>query len=368
MIMRFIYEVRSGFHLAWRYKASAIGIAFMITVICIVLVAALADVITQTSVIVGAKQLRANNAVTFTPYYLEAKETEPSEDFMGELSEQITKGSAYTMISSNVRIDDPSFANGNRAIILIGSSAQMAVTGTSLCSPAPCAMVGERTTAPVDGPLKIGEEEVNITKETPSSAALFDPAATGIDLGTSVVIVLPPSSLDKLDVHEQTEAVWRTVLFSPTVEETAHFAAKAKENHLLLVPHNLATDQPERYRELMVRAGLYGLSLMAVSLLILAAYQNSVRSMIRREKPTLILHHLYGATRADLNVRLSIFLATTILALPSCALIVLSVMGSPFSETAALVGGLLITTYFISVLRTTLEVSHVFSSNSRRAS
>ena len=90
--MRFIYEVRSGFHLAWRYKASAIGITFMITVICIVLVAALADVITQTSVIVGAKQLRANNAVTFTPYYLEAKETEPSEDFMGELSKQITKG------------------------------------------------------------------------------------------------------------------------------------------------------------------------------------------------------------------------------------------------------------------------------------
>ena len=70
--MRIINAVRSGIILAWRHKIAAAGIALMISVICVVLVVALADVITQTSVIIGAKKLRENNAVTFTPYYLES--------------------------------------------------------------------------------------------------------------------------------------------------------------------------------------------------------------------------------------------------------------------------------------------------------
>ena len=307
--MRTINAVRSGIILAWRHKIAAAGIALMISVICVVLVVALADVITQTSVIIGAKKLRENNAVTFTPYYLESNTTRPSAEFVGELGRKIDNGAAYTMVSSNVRINDPSFANGNRAIILIGSSAQMAITGTSLCSPAPCAMAGERIPNPIQNSLKIGDENITVSKTIPSSAALFDPAATGVDLGKSVLIVLPPSKLDILDEYEQEEAVWRTVLFSTTDEET------------------------ERYRELMVRAGLYGLSLMAVSLVVLNAYQTAVRSIIRREKSALILHHLYGATHTDLNLRVLVFLAFTILALPTFSLVVLSVMWPPFNST-----------------------------------
>lgn len=365
--MRIINAVRSGIILAWRHKIAAAGIALMISVICVVLVVALADVITQTSVIIGAKKLRENNAVTFTPYYLESNTTRPSAEFVGELGRKIDNGAAYTMVSSNVRINDPSFANGNRAIILIGSSAQMAITGTSLCSPAPCAMAGERIPNPIQNSLKIGDENITVSKTIPSSAALFDPAATGVDLGKSVLIVLPPSKLDILDEYEQEEAVWRTVLFSPTDDETEKFATAAKDNHLLLVPHNLATDQPERYRELTVRAGLYGLSLMAVSLVVLNAYQTAVRSIIRREKSALILHHLYGATHTDLNLRVLVFLAFTILALPTFSLVVLSVMGPPFNSTALIVEVALFSIYVITSLQATREVSRVFSSNNRRA-
>lgn len=366
--MRIVNAVRLGLFLAWRHKIAAAGITVMITVICGVLVMALADVITQTSVIVGAKKLRENNAVTFTPYYLESNTTRPSAEFMRDLGRKIDNGAAYTMVSSNVRINDPSFANGNRTIIVVGSSAQMAITGTSLCSPAPCAMVGERIPKPIQKTLKMGDEKISVSKKMPSSAALFDPAATGVDLGKSVLIVLPPSKLDILDDYEQEEAVWRTVLFSPTDAETAKFATAAKGNDLLLVPHNLATDQPERYRELMVRAGLYGLSLMAVSLVVLTTYQASVRSIIHREQSALVLHHLYGATRADINLRVLVFLASTILVLPTFALVMLSAMGPPFSSTALVVEVALFSIYIITFLQATREVSRVFSSNNRKLS
>lgn len=118
----------------------------------------------------------------------------------------------------------------------------------------------------------------------------------------------------------------------------------------------------------MVRAGLYGLSLMAVSLVVLTAYQTSVRSIIHREKSTLILHHLYGATRTDINLRVLVFLASTILVLPTFALIMLSVMGPPFSSTALIVEVALFSIYIITFLQATREVSRVFSSNNRRAS
>jgi len=117
----------------------------------------------------------------------------------------------------------------------------------------------------------------------------------------------------------------------------------------------------------MVRAGLYGLSLMAVSLVVLIAYQTSVRSIIRREKSALILHHLYGATRTDLNLRVLVFLAFTILALPTFSLVVLSVMGPPFNSTALIVEVALFSIYVITSLQATREVSRVFSSNNRRA-
>lgn len=97
--MRIINAVRSGIILAWRHKIAAAGIALMISVICVVLVVALADVITQTSVIIGAKKLRENNAVTFTPYYLESNTTRPSAEFVGELGRKIDNGAAYTMVS-----------------------------------------------------------------------------------------------------------------------------------------------------------------------------------------------------------------------------------------------------------------------------
>ncbi|MFC2473724.1 MAG: hypothetical protein ACFNS9_08190, partial [Actinomyces sp.] len=205
-------EIAGALGTAWRHRGSTAGIALMFTLVSAILTMTLAEVMTQSSVVMAAHRLRELDATTFTPYYLGDLDNDPSTGLMEDLGDRIASGSAYTMVLSNVEVSNPSFAGGNPVVIVVGQAAQNAMTGARLCSPAPCAMVGDQVPHPVDGPLHVGGRSVPVAGRTPSSASLFDPAAVGIDLDRSVLIALPPSSLDHLDGTEQEEAVWRTVL------------------------------------------------------------------------------------------------------------------------------------------------------------
>ena len=220
-------EIAGALGAAWRHRGSTAGIALMFTLVSVILTMTLAEVMTQSSVVMAAQRLRELDATTFTPYYLGDLNNDPSTGLMEDLGDRIASGSAYTMVIGNVEVDDPSFAGGNPVVIVVGQAAQNAVTGARLCSPAPCAMVGGQVPHPVDGPLHVGGRSVPVAGRPPSSASLFDPAAVGIDLDRSVLIALPPSSLDHLDSTEQEEAVWRTVLLSATDDDTEQFITAA---------------------------------------------------------------------------------------------------------------------------------------------
>ena len=221
-------EIAGAVGTAWRHRWSTAGIALMFTLVSAVLTMTLAEVVTQSSVVMAAQRLRELDATTFTPYYLGDLDNDPSTGLMENLGDRIASGSAYTMVLSNVEVSNPSFAGGNPVVIVVGQAAQNAVTGARLCSPAPCAMVGDQVPHPVDGPLHVGGRSVPVAGRTPSSASLFDPAAVGIDLSRSVLIALPPSSLDHLDGTEQEEAVWRTVLLCATDDDTEQFITAAR--------------------------------------------------------------------------------------------------------------------------------------------
>ena len=353
-------EIAGALGAAWRHRGSAVGIALMFTLVSAILTMTLAEVMTQSSVVMAAQRLRELDATTFTPYYLGDLDNDPSTGLMEDLGDRIASGSAYTMVVSNVEVSNPSFAGGNPVVIVVGQAVQNAVTGARLCSPAPCAMVGDQVPHPVDGPLHVGGRSVPVADRTPSSASLFDPAAVGIDLSRSVLIALPPSSLDHLDGAEQEEAVWRTVLLSATDDDTEQFITAARQDQLALVPHRLAADQPERFRKLMVWAAMHGVGLLGLTALVSIAYSASIRSVLRGERADLLLRHLYGATSAQLTIRLAVFLAVTMLVLPALTLLALAA-STLLRGAAAATGGTLLIIYLVFVVATVRRVRFEFT-------
>ena len=357
-------EIAGALGAAWRHRWSTAGIALMFTLVSAILTMTLAEVMTQTSVVMAAQRLRELDATTFTPYYLGDLDNDPSSGLMEDLGDRIASGSAYTMVIGNVEVNDPSFAGGNPVVIVVGQAAQNAMTGARLCSPAPCAMVGDQVPHPVDGPLYLGGHSVPVAGRTPSSATLFDPAAVGIDLDRSVLIALPPSSLDHLDGTEQEEAVWRTVLLRATDDDTEQFITAARQDRLALVPHRLAADQPERFRNLLVWAAMHGVGLLGLTALVSIAYGASIRSVLRRERADLLLRHLYGATSAQLTTRLAAFLAATMLVLPALALLALAA-STLLRGAAAAAGGILIIIYLVFLMTTVRRVRIEFARSGR---
>ena len=362
-------EISGGVRTAWRHRWSAIGVALIVTAACTTFTVLLSYVMTQASVIIGADHLRRHDAVTFSTYYYRPPSTSarsnPSTGLMEGLRERIDSGSAYTAVINNVEVGDHSFAGGNYAVILIGDSAQAAVSGVELCSPAPCAMAGDSIRHELDGPLRIGGQTVPVVARMPATTKLFDPNMAGIGLGSVVLIRLPASSLDQLNAMEKEEAATRTVLFAPSDEDVAQFVHDANTEGLALVPHRIAADQPERYRELIVWASLYGLGLLAVASLILSAYGASVRSALRRERAELLLRHQYGATAAEICVRVAVFLASTMLVLPTCAILLFSLAGPSMTTAAAVAEASLILIYLALVAQTTRRVSRSLSGSGR---
>jgi len=353
-------EIAGAVGTAWRHRWSTAGIALMFTLVSAVLTMTLAEVVTQSSVVMAAQRLRELDATTFTPYYLGDLDNDPSTGLMEDLGDRIASGSAYTMVVSNVEVSNPSFAGGNPVVIVVGQAVQNAVTGARLCSPAPCAMVGDQVPHPVDGPLHVGGRSVPVADRTPSSASLFDPAAVGIDLSRSVLIALPPSSLDHLDGAEQEEAVWRTVLLSATDDDTEQFITAARQDRLALVPHRLAADQSERSRELLVWAAMHGVGLLGLTALVSIAYGASIRSVLRRERADLLLRHLYGATSTQLTIRLAAFLAVTMLVLPALTLLALAA-STLLRGAAAAAGSALIIIYLVFLMTTVRRVRFEFA-------
>lgn len=152
---------------------------------------------------------------------------------------------------------------------------------------------------------------IRVTGTLPKSAAIFDPNTAGIGFDECMVIRLPEKVLDRLDDIEIEEAMSKTVLFDPSASRIRSFVLADKADVLVLIPHQLKTEQPQRDRDLIVRAWIYLLGLTAFIALIVLAFFASLAATLRRQRPAMTIRRLYGATPHDEGSRVAGLLSAT---------------------------------------------------------
>ena len=75
-------EIAGALGTAWLHRWSTAGIALMFTLVSSILTMTLAEVMTQSSVVMAAHRLRELDATTFTPYYLGDLDNDPITGLM----------------------------------------------------------------------------------------------------------------------------------------------------------------------------------------------------------------------------------------------------------------------------------------------
>ncbi|KFI51800.1 hypothetical protein [Bifidobacterium biavatii] len=300
-----IHELMTGVRMGLRRWGSILGITLLVVFTGSVFTMTLSDVLTESSVISGEARLRAADAVTFSPQYLLQSPSKTDPKVADGLRDMLEQGRGYAAIINNIEIDDPGFANGIPTIILMGNVDDV-FPRLGLCSHAPCASIGyrvDRTQAPDS--VHIAGTDIKVTGTLPASAAIFDPNTAGINLDRYLVIRLNPGSLNRLNDIELEEAVTKTVMFNPSRTRLDEFITGSRDAGLILVPHRLNTEQPQRDKDLIVRALMYLLGLSAFLALTVIVIIQTLSVTLARERPSMLVRRLYGATAVDEAIRVA---------------------------------------------------------------
>lgn len=310
-------ELWAGVIMACRRWQAMLGISLMITAACVVFALALEDVVSQVAVLKGGQQLREQHAVNFTPYY--PSDGEPSQvgtDTIQFVIDQINDQKGYTAIINNMGLDDPEFADGHLTLILFGDVISDLFPELQLCESVPCAMQGSKLAGENMDSVNIAGENIPVVGTLPAGATFFDPSAAGLPLDNRIVIRAPSNLLPLLSPIEQEEAIARTVLLDPEAKAVGTFVKMSANSDLFLIPHDIAVDQPQRFREIMGRSAIYIVGMLSFLLLVFIAFVSSARLTIRQEHRAFKIRVMYGATPFHISLRIGGFLAAVVLIPP----------------------------------------------------
>jgi hypothetical protein len=331
MLMR---EMWAGVIMACRRWQAMLGISGMIAAACVVFALALQDVVSEVAVLKGGQHLRGQHAVTFTPYY--PPDGEPSKVGNGTLQyviDQINNQKGYAAIINNMGLDDPNFAGGHPTLVLFGDVISDLFPELRLCESAPCAMKGSKLANEKIKAVNLAGENIPVVGTLPAGATFFDPSAAGLPLDNRIIIRAPTKLLPLLTSIEKEEAIARTVLLDPEAKVVDTFVTMSTNDGLYLIPHDIAVDQPQRFREIMGRSAIYIVGMLSFLLLVFIAFVSSARLTIRQEHRAFKIRAMYGATPFHLSLRIGGFLAVVVLIPPiamlSLLLLYLHVAGAP---------------------------------------
>jgi len=327
-------EVWKGFVIALRRWPTMLALTGMIAVAWVALSLALGDVLSQVAVLRGSKQLRERHAVTFTPYYPHGTYSTVGKDTVQYLMGMIDRQEAYTAIVGNMGIDDPNFAGGHSTLVLFGDVIPDLFPDLQLCDPAPCAVRGAKLAGQNIEPVRIAGEDIPVVKTLPVGATFFDVGFGGLPLDHRIVIRVPTRVLPLLHPIEREEALIRAVLFAPAGEVVDAYVSGCAEGKLFLVPHDVAIDQTQRFRGIMVVSVMYIVGMLGFLALVLAAFVSSARLTIRQENRTFRIREMCGATPMHISLQVGGFLAAVVLVLPVGLLSLLVLIGGPFEAGA----------------------------------
>ncbi len=327
-------ELWNGFIIALRRWPTMLALTGMIAVACVVLSLALSDVLSQVAVLRGGKQLRERHAVIFTPYYPHGTYSSVGDDTVQYLTDMIDRQEAYTAIVNNMGIDDPDFAGGHTVLVLFGNVLPDLFPDLQLCDPAPCAMLGAKLADQNIASVSFAGEDIPVSKALPVGATFFDANAAGLPLDHRIVIRAPTKALFLLQPIEREEALTRAVIFNRDSEVVDAFVSGCAQGKLFLVPHDVAIDQSQRFRELMMASAMYIVGMLGFLTLVLAAFISSARLTMRQESRTFKIREMCGATAMHISLQIGGFLATVVLVLPIILLSLLVLIGGPFAVGA----------------------------------
>lgn len=324
MLLHGIELVRSG--LKW-----IVALALLISFGCFVFSLALADVYTQTAVLQGGRTLRANHATSFTPFYKEGAVSSTSPESIQLLAERIEQGQAYSAVLNNADVSGSESEMGEPIVLLFGNVVGDLYPDLNLCSPAPCAMRGGGAVGAVSGDLEFLGERIPIAGRLPKRATWFDPNSTGIPLAERTVIRLPPQDLVRLDEYAQEEVLTRTVMLRQPPAVVDRFVGTVQASDIYLVPSDLAVDQPQGFRDVVSRSGLYLAGFFTYLLLMFGVLSLSSNSLLQRESLRLHIFRMSGATRLHVYGSVGVFFGISIVFLPVLACLPLLLIGRSFA-------------------------------------
>lgn len=307
-------EIRGGFSVALRRWPVMFTLAGLITIAAAVLSLALVDVLSQVAVLKGGRQLRERHAVIFTPYYPPGGEiSRVGEDVVQYVMDLIDQQRAYAAIVYNMALDDPDFAGGYPVLVLFGDVVPELFPELHLCDPAPCAMRGARVPEGAVVSMTIGGEEIPVEKALPRHTTFFDVNVAGLPLDRRIVVRALTRMIPRLAPIEREELLTRVVLLDPPESTVDTFVSGTAQGKLFLVPHSVSVEQPQRFREIMMRSAMYIVGILAFLVLALMAFVSSARLVIQKERRALKIRQMYGATPLHLSLRIGGFLAAVIL-------------------------------------------------------
>jgi hypothetical protein len=328
----------------------------MIAAACVVLSLALSDVLSQVAVLRGAEQLRERHAVTYTAYYPHGPCSRVDEVTVQFLADMIDRQQAYTAIVFNMGLDDPDFAGGYPSLVLFGDILPDLFPDLQLDEPAPCAMSGAKLAEPGIEAVSLAGEDIPIVKTLPAGATFFDVNVTGLPLDNRILIRAPTETLSSLQPIEQEEALTRAVMFAPTSETVDAYVSGCLQGGLSLIPHDVAVDQPQRFREIMMTSAMYIVGMLGFLILALATFLSSARLTMRQEYRTFKIREMCGATPMHISIQIGGFLAAVVLALPVTLLSLLVMIGGPFAAGALWVMLAVVLSFFFLWLTSVREV------------
>ena len=329
-------EARGGLGMALKEWPRLATLAGTIVIAAVALTFVLGDVLTQVSVYRGASALRANHAVTFSPYYGNNDVTLVRRSTLEHLATQVRRGSAYTAVINNVQVDDADFADGRPVIVVIGSRSSLAMPGVRLCSPAPCAMFGYHLKGRKLPQLQLAGADISPTRALPPGATYVDPNAAWTNLDSSIVIRLAPRNLPQLNAEEREESVTHAVLIGPQPAAVDRLVIESARDRLYLAPNDLAISQPSGFRDLMIRSILYLTGLLALLVLVLLAFSATASAAFRAQARAFTIRRMCGARPSAVWIRTGSYVTAVTLAVPTPILLGLALLGPPFQQGAFL--------------------------------
>ncbi|MDO4260115.1 MAG: hypothetical protein Q4C87_11425 [Actinomycetaceae bacterium] len=325
-------EFFAGMFASFKYWRAIISVTLIFTLVYFIISILLTDVLIQWNSLEGGRALRSEQATVFTPYYPHNKVTPIRDHTRRKISDLISSEQAYTSIFTNVEVNSHRLANEMPIIIIIGTRASSLFPDLDICDNPPCATLGSLTTSDISN-VELYGLEIPITGHHKENTTWFDPSSAAKNLDSHLLVHLRSEDLSILDPYALEEAFTRAVFIDVPPREFDAFLSQTAEDGLHLVPSDVSIEQPAKFKNLMTAAGMYLIAIAAFSVLMALAFFESCRLVAKKELPSLAIRKLCGATSMMLVSRLSGFISSIMLIIPSIMSLLLQFLGSPFQET-----------------------------------